>query len=336
VMWQVIGQSRAVSLLERSLEIEKLAHAYLFVGPHQVGKRTLALNLAQALNCEADVRPCGECDTCRKISSAKHVDVQIIGVNQNGDSGNDKPRVEIGIDQIRDMQHTASLPPFEGKCKVFIIDGAEHLSIEAANCLLKTLEEPVGRVVFILLAADDNLLPATVVSRCQRMELAPLPSGEVEEALVGRWGVEPQMARLLARLSHGRLGWALPAAFDSSLLQQRTEKLERVVEVIQADYDERFAYATQLATQFSQSREPVLELLDLWLDWWRDLLLVKVGCGDIITNVDLVATLDEMGQGYRLEQIRDFINNLQAAKEQLGQNASPRLVLEVLMLNIPE
>jgi len=336
VMWQVIGQARAVSLLERSLEIETLAHAYLFVGPHQVGKMTLALNLAQALNCEADVRPCGECDTCQRISSAKHVDVQIIGVNQNGDSGNDKPRVEIGIDRIRDMQHTASLPPFEGRYKVFIIDGAERLSLDAANCLLKTLEEPVGNVVFILLATNDNLLPATVVSRCQRMELAPLPLGEVEEALVGRWGVDPQMARLLARLSHGRLGWALSAASDSSLLQRRTEKLERVVEVIQADYEERFTYATQLATQFSQSREMVLELLDLWLDWWRDLLLVKVGCGDIITNVDMVATLDKMGQGYRLEQIRDFINNLQAAKEQLGQNASPRLALEVLMLNIPE
>ena len=114
-VWQVIGQSRAVSLLERSLEIETLAHAYLFVGPHQVGKMTLALNLAQALNCEANERPCGKCDACQRISSAKHVDVQIIGVNQNGDSGNDKPRVEIGIDQIRDMQHTASLPPFEGK-----------------------------------------------------------------------------------------------------------------------------------------------------------------------------------------------------------------------------
>ena len=91
--WQVIGQSRAVSLLERSLEREALAHAYLFVGPHQVGKMTLALNLAQALNCEAEKRPCGECTSCQKISSAKHVDVQVIGLNQNGDSGGDKPRV---------------------------------------------------------------------------------------------------------------------------------------------------------------------------------------------------------------------------------------------------
>ena len=334
--WQVIGQSRAVSLLERSLEREALAHAYLFVGPHQVGKMTLALNLAQALNCEAGERPCGECASCQRIGSAKHVDVQIIGLNQNGDSGSEKPRVEIGIDRIREMQHSASLPPFEGKCKVFVIDGAERLSIEAANCLLKTLEEPVGKVLFILLAADDRLLPPTVISRCQRMELAPLPSGEVEEALVRRWGIEPQLAKLLARLSHGCLGWALSATFDSSRLQQRTEKLERLVEVVKPDYEERFAYAAQLAAQFSQSRDSVQEVLDLWVDWWRDLMLVKVGCSEAITNVDMVATLEEMSQGCRLEQIRSFIDSLQAAKEQLGQNANPRLVLEVLMLSIPE
>ncbi len=335
-MWQIIGQSRAVSLLERSLEGGALAHAYLFVGPHQVGKMTLALNLAQVLNCEADERPCGECAACQKIGSAKHVDVQVIGLNQNGDSANDKPRTEISIDQIREMQHAASLPPFEGKYKVFIIDGAERLSIEAANCLLKTLEEPVGKVVFILLAVDDRLLLPTVISRCQRMGLAPLPSGEVEEALVGRWSIEPQMAKLLSRLSHGCLGWALSVAFDSSLLQQRTEKIEQLVDVIKADYEERFAYATQLAAQFSQSRDTVQGVLDLWLDWWRDLMLVKVGCGDAITNVDMAATLDEMGRHYGLEQIRDFIESLQAAKEQLGQNANPRLVLEVLMLSIPE
>ncbi len=334
-MWQVIGQTRVVTLLQRSLEEESLAHAYLLVGPTHVGKMTLALNLAQALNCQGTERPCGECASCQKIASANHADVQVIGLTQNVDSAEAKLRTEIGIDQIRQMQHSASLPPFEGKYKIFIIEGAEFLSTEAANCLLKTLEEPIGAVVFILLTTNDRLLPDTVVSRCQRLELSPLAATEVEAALGSHRGIESQKAKLLARLSRGCLGWALSAAFDDSLLKQRAEKIDKLLDIIHTDCEERFTYANQLAVQFTQNRGLVQEVLDLWLDYWRDLLLVKIGCHDIITNVDRLDRLVEMAKGYRLTQIKSFINSIQVAGEQLKQNANPRLVLEVLMLDMP-
>ena len=334
-MWQVVGQTRSVSLLQRSLEKEVVAHAYLLAGPPHVGKMTLAINLAQALNCEKAEPPCGECASCQKIASAKHPDIQIIGLTSNDNSAEAKPRAEISIDQIREMQHSANLPPFEGKYKVFIIDGAELLSNEAANCLLKTLEEPVSRVIFILLTSNDRRLPATVVSRCQRLELLPLASSEVEAALESRWGIESPKAKLLARLCHGCLGWALSAASDDNLLELRAEKIDRLLDVINTDYEERFAYAAQMAAQFSQNRGLVQEVLDLWLDYWRDLLLVKAGRSDTITNIDRLAMLVGIAKGYSLAQIKAVINSIQAAGEQLRQNANPRLVLEVLMLDIP-
>jgi len=334
-MWQVLGQDRILSLLQRSLEKECLAHAYLLVGPPHVGKMTLALNLAQALNCGAAERPCGECLSCQKIASGGHADVQVIGLIPDENSAGAKLRAEISIDQVRQVQHSASLPPFEGECKVFIVDGAEFLSTEAANCMLKTLEEPVSKVVFVLLTTNDRLLPETVVSRCQRLELVPLAAAEIEKALSSRWGIESQKAGLLAKLSHGCLGWAISAAFDDRLLKQRAEKLDRLLEIITADYEERFTYAAQLATQFAQNRESVQGILDLWLDWWRDLMLTKIGCRELITNVDRIDLLVEMAKGYQLVQIKDFIRSVQAVGEQLRRNANPRLVLEVLMLDMP-
>jgi DNA polymerase-3 subunit delta' len=334
-VWQIVGQSRAVSLLQRSLEHGAVAHAYLLVGPPHVGKMTLALDLARLVNCQGDEPPCSSCDACQKISSGNHADVQVIGLNSAGNS-NDKLRTEIVIDQIREIQHSSNLPPFEGRYKVFIIDGAELMSTEAANCLLKTLEEPSAGVIFILLTANESVLPATVVSRCQRLELRPLATAQAGVALGERWGVATPKAELLARLSHGCLGWAILAAGDDSLLEQRSQRLDRLLDITSADYEERFDYASQLVAWFSQSRSLVQEILDLWLDWWRDLLLVKLGCGDGITNMDRQAILLDLAQGYTMTEIRAFISSIQSAGEQLRQNANPRLVLEVLMLSIPE
>lgn len=334
-MWPVVGQTRVVSLLQRALEKGRLAHAYLMVGPPHVGKMTLALILAQALNCEGGEPPCGGCVSCQKIASGGHADVQTVGLISNGNASEGKLRAEISTNQIKEILHSSSLPPFEGKHRVIIIDGAELLSTEAANRLLKTLEEPAGKVLFILLATRERMLPVTVVSRCQRLELLPLPAAEIETVLGSRWGVEPSRAKLLARLSHGGLGWAVSAASGDDWLKQRAERMDRLLGIIDGDYDVRFVYAAQLAAQFSQNRGLVQGVLDFWLDWWRDLLLVKVGCRDAVTNIDQLAGLEARARGYSLAQIRSVMSGLQAAGEQLRQNAHPRLVLEMVMLEIP-
>jgi DNA polymerase-3 subunit delta' len=332
-MWQVTGQPRAVGLLRHSLDTDRLAHAYLFVGPAHVGKLALATSLAQALNCEHDQRPCGECNSCRRILAGAHADVQIIArLNHAGDQGSKK---EIAIGQIRELQQAAGLQPYEGKHRVFIVEGAEHLNEESANCLLKTLEEPPAGVVIVLLAVSEDRLLPTIVSRCQRIELPPVPPQAVERELTENRGVAADRARLLSRICRGGIGWALSAALDPSICDERAAMLAELQELGHATLDARFDFAGKLAAQFGRNREAAEETLTLWLEWWRDIMLVKAGCPELITSIDQEPTLEQHTENYSLAEIRRFMEAIRAAMRHLEQNANARLALEVLMLSVP-
>jgi len=333
-LWPVIGQARAISLLGRSLERAVIAHAYLLVGPDHVGKMKLALSLAQALNCQADEGPCGQCSSCQRIEQGAHADVQVIGLE--GGNGESRSTREISIEHVRQLQYSASLAPFEGKYRIFIIDQADLLSLEAANALLKTLEEPVGEVVFILLTSDEAGIPDTVASRCQRLEIAPLAVAEVEQALYQRGQIDAQKAKLLARLSHGLIGWALLAAADERVLAEHTEIRDRILEVIGNGLGDRLAYAAELAGLFSKDRRKVLEILAIWLRWWHDLMLVRLGEDENISNIDRIEEMKAMASHFELRGIRGFIRKITQAEKQLKQNVSPRLAFEVMILNLPE
>ena len=324
-MWQVVGHKWAVDLLKRTLIRERVAHAYLLTGPPQIGKRALALNFAQALNCLSDNndedKPCGQCLACRKIAHGSHPDVQII----EGEKGT------LKIDQMRILRHEATLSPLEGQWKVYIIRQMEQATAEAANCLLKTLEEPPPHVILVLTASEAEALLPTIVSRCQVLNLRPLATETVQRALQERWGVDAERAQLLARLSSGRLGWAVAASQDDALLEQRERHLDEMIKLMAQGRVERLEYAQQL----SHNPEAATDMLLLWLGWWRDLLLAASGSSVGIINIDREDTLRAQAQRYSLGQVRDFVEALRAAVWRLERNANTRLTLEVLMLSLP-
>jgi DNA polymerase III subunit delta' len=335
-MWDIVGQEKAVSFLQKSLERGKLAHAYLLVSPPHVGKMALAINLAKAISCESPEPPCGKCVSCRRIAEGKHADIQVIELVQIADSSESDSKTKISVEQVDQILHSVNLAPYEGKYRVFIIDGVEFMSIAAANRLLKTIEEPLPNVIFILLTANESLVPVTVVSRCQRIELMPVATEQIEKGLITHYQVDPEKARLLARISNGCFGWAVSAIRDDTLVQQRTEWINDWREMFDADYDRRFTFAAKLVEKYTQNRSIVQQKLDLLLNWWHDLLLVKTNCTKDIKNIDFQSELVKMANGYSLSQIRAFIKIIQAAKEQLRLNTNQQLVIEVLMLNIPD
>ena len=317
------------------MERGRPAHAYLLVGPPHVGKMTLALDLARSVNCLQGMGvPCGECVQCTRISLGHHADVRIITVDQGESEG--PSRTVIGIDDVKEVLHRVHLNPFEGASSVIIFDSAELMSEEAANALLKTLEEPPPQVLILLLTADEESLLATIRSRCRRLLLLPLPKEKMVEKLVTEHQVDPQEAEMLSRLSRGCLGEAISALNgDGEGQGQRDEELAKLIEMCGTGLDMRFNYASQLATQFYRDRSAVQHSLYFWLRWWRDLLLIKEGGEEYIHNTDRQNELHFQSSQLTTAEIVRFIKSLLETLEALVRNASARLALEVLMLDLP-
>ncbi|MBI4234196.1 MAG: DNA polymerase III subunit delta' [Chloroflexi bacterium] len=316
-----------VRLLERSLDEGRLAHSYLLAGPPHVGKMTLALHLAQAVNCTGSPRPCQQCRQCQRVAALKHTDVQVMGLPE-------APARDISIDQVRELQRAAALKPFEGSCRVFIIEGAERLSQDANNALLKTLEEPPPQVLLLLITTDEEAILPTVRSRCQRLELHPLALLEVAEALQER-GLGPEEARRLAWRSQGCPGVALSALEDPEGLTAQDEELEELLTWTRATLHQRFAYAADLAQRFSDDREKVQALLGLWAEGWRDLVLLKEGAPEYVVHQALIPALAPLAKELETDAVVQAVRLAQETLELLDRNVNPRVALEHLLLGLP-
>ena len=330
-MWKTIGQEKAIALLKHALLADNTAHAYLFIGPAHIGKLTLALDLAKALNCPESDPPCGNCSSCQRIAGCKHADVTLTDLDSPSHIAEPGTRTKISITDIKEIERSASLFPYEGIYKVFIINGAENMSREAANSLLKILEEPPEKVVFILTAADESLLLPTVISRCQRIELTPLPAPEIERILFEQQGIAGNKAKLISRLSGGCPGWALSASIDDVYLRERDDRLSRIIPLLSATWENRFDYAAQ----FENNRKKAEDTLYTWFVWWRDVMLVWCGCAELVTNIDRITTLEEWAHAMELQEISNFIDHIELSLEALSRNANIRLLFETMMLEMP-
>ncbi len=341
-MWNLIGQERAKAVLSRALAEGRVSHAYLFAGPPQVGKATAALELAQALNCRGEDPPCHRCRQCHLIEEGDHPDVEVISIGglceepgpEHRDHAADGSK-EIRICQIRRLKRIASRAPFEGRYRVVIIDPADALNAESSNALLKTLEEPPASLVLILVTSREEALLATVRSRCRLVPFSAMPTEAIAAALRETWEVPAEDAALIARLSAGRLGWAVTAWEDETVLPARESILEDIYRLSAAGRDERFAWAAEMSRRFYRDRNSVYGVLELWREWWRDVLLTASEQPAIVTNAGLLDRLTLMAGKYRAGDILSFLRALNRTAENLADNVNPQLALEVLMLQIP-
>jgi DNA polymerase-3 subunit delta' len=324
--WNLLGHEWAVDMLRHHIKHDGLRHAYLFAGPPGLGRRTLALRLAQALNCEKPIalgEPCLVCRTCKQTEAMQHPDLAVIQAESEGGI--------LKVDQVREVQHSLSLKPYQSKYRVAIFLRFQEANDNAANALLKTLEEAPAHAVLILTADSPEQLLPTIVSRCEILRLRPLPVAAIEADLLER-GLEPERARLLAHISGGRPGYARRLVDDSSLLEKREERLNDLQTLLPSPRVEKFSYAEKLSKDKDTMRQTIL----IWLSYWRDVMLRVAQAETTLINVDRNMEIEFLAGRLDLPTARRVVNDLEGALEKMERNVNSRLLAEVLLLDWPK
>lgn len=322
---QIFGQEKAIAVLQNALRHRRVPQAYLFSGPDGVGKKLTAIMLAKALNCrELEDDACDRCAACHKIETGNHPDVRII--EPDGQF--------IKIDQIRDVQKDVGYKPYEGKRKVYIIDNAETMRSEAANALLKTLEEPSADAVIILVTPNVYALLPTVVSRCQFVRFIALGVQNLATLLMQKKQMPAEQAHLAASLSEGCLGRAF--AMDTTAILQKRAFVEQMFAAISGGLqDVRILFG--LVEKLLEEKAAIHDYLDIMLMWYRDLYLVhEHGDPSLAANSDAIARLTHTAEQLAAGQIRQLFETVYQTKLQLLRNANLQLALEVMLFSLTE
>jgi len=318
---EVVGHVENLKMLRHMESSRRMPHSVLFSGPNGIGKYMVANVLGAALLCSAlESRPCGICQSCLQIAHGTHPDFLVI----RPDGAN------IKIEQIRNLQHEAGLAPYLGLRRVCIIDGADLMTVQASNSLLKILEEPAGDIIFILIAANREMLLRTIISRCMDMRFQPLTDSLLAQALIKK-GFLPQGSEVAARLSRGRMGIALSILQPDGLVM-RNQTVTIMERILEGEVAELWDLASILE---KMERKELLELLGYFSYLLRDTLMTLTGQEqNILFNIDLVEWLSRQAPRWSEKGLLEAFNAIEEARRALHANGNTRLTSEALLIKI--
>lgn len=321
----LVGHKKQWEFLRKKFESEKLGHAYLFTGEEQLGKKKLAKEFAKLINCSADLenslKPCGICKNCKDIEKENYTDVLMIDLKSD--------KHEIEISQIREALNFLSYKSYYGSYKVVIVDGAEKMNTEAQNCFLKTLEEPKGKTILILISSHPEMLLSTILSRCQAIKFYSVNQKEIENYLI-TVGAKDKMARQLSVFCQRKPGRAIDLFLNPDKLEKEQETLKELVKIINSDLAEKFQYTKKINLE-DNNLKAILEILQEYL---RHLLFLKAGASDLVQQDYFPEAVDKI-KNYSSVKIKEILKLLEEINTQTSlTNASPKLALEILLMEM--
>jgi DNA polymerase-3 subunit delta' len=329
---QIIGQEKAVGFLRKVLRGDRIPHAYLFTGINGVGKSTTAMALAKAINCSTDISDegCGECVTCRQLSSGNFPDY--ISIEPDGQN--------IKIEQIRALNRSLNFKPVSGKFRITIIDRAEMMTEEAANSFLKTLEEPPPGNIIVLKVVDPLDLLPTIISRCQKVPFHPLPREEIKKYIAEQLDQDANTAWLAAGISEGSLGRAVEIC-EEGFLDQRRELIQDIMRLHDMTSVQVLDMAIEFNKKYSKKAKGDQANIDLygvtgiWKTYFRDLLLSKVhGNYELLVNRDYSDIFGKLSERYDAEKLIESFFLIDGYQRDLLRNPNTGLMIEKMLLEL--
>jgi len=322
----IVGQEKAIKILTKSLKENKVSSSYIFVGNEGTGKNFTAIEFIKAVNClnlNKNLEACENCQSCNEINKQYCPDLKILEATKNS----------IKIEQIREIRKDIELKPFKSRKKVYIIDKAEKMTLEASNCLLKTIEEPPYYAIIILICSKiDPILP-TIVSRCQIVNFGLITSLRIKELLLNKINdLEKDKAEIISKLAQGSIGNAFKLLTDKEYFIRRETFLNYLSTIVPGKYGNDFFEKVEKIISEIDRLEETLEMIKMW---YRDILIIKnTGNQKYIVNCDKLEMLEKKSQVYSQKILIDILDYIELAEEYLMKNVNKRLILERLYIKM--
>ena len=323
---EILGHEAVKINLQKAIKYNRVSHGYLIVGEEGMGKKTLADAFALSLLCEkGGTEGCMACHACKQMLSKNHPDCIYVTHEKPG---------SIGVEDIRkQVNGTVGIRPYSSEYKVYIIDEAEKMTGQAQNALLKTIEDPPGYAVILLLATSQEAFLPTILSRCVKLSLKPLKDSVIKEYLLGRMEVKEQEADVYAAFARGKLGKAISLASSEDFKLLYSELLYLLKQIKQMDIGEMLNYIRRLREENIDLNE-CLEFMQLW---YRDVLMFKVTKdANLLMFKDEFAAVNEMSNNSGYEGLENILSAIDKARIRLDANVNTELVLELMFLVMKE